>query len=246
MIHHPDQLFIGAPRGPSLRKTLDVIQSKLRTLCDFRGRRLLDVGCGSGTFTRLFAEHYEEVYGIDVQEKFLSMFRESVAGNNKFHILEMSASQMKFPDGFFDTIVTIETLEHVPDLSRTVAECARVLRGGGELLLTVPNRFFPFENHGIRIGNWERHGRFPLLPWIPILHDRLSLARVFTVRDLDALFLPCGFQRKAVTYAWPTFEHGGNRLQPMLQPLFPLMRLMENSPLRFLGTSVIVKYTRCG
>jgi len=49
-----DQLFVGTPRSPSLRKTLDVMISKLKTLCGFRGRRLLDV-VYSGGFGRQLA-----------------------------------------------------------------------------------------------------------------------------------------------------------------------------------------------
>jgi hypothetical protein len=119
-----------------------------------------------------------------------------------------------------------------------------VLRSGGELLITVPNRWFPFENHGMRIGSREFATRIPLLPYLPWLHRRLSLARVFTVRDLDSLFVTRGLKRVAVDYAWPTFEHGGNPLQRFLRPLFGLMRWLEQSPLRLLGTSVVVRYVK--
>ena len=156
----------------------------------------------------------------------------------------MSASAMTFPDAHFDTIVSIETLEHIPDLAGAAKEMHRVLRPGGELLITVPNRWFPFENHGMRIGSWERHGRIPLLTYLPFLHRRWSLARVFKASDLDALFVPHGMERTATAYAWPTFEHGGNRLQPLLKPLFGAMRALEESPLRMFGTSVIVRYIR--
>jgi SAM-dependent methyltransferase len=156
----------------------------------------------------------------------------------------MSASAMTFPAAHFDTVVTIETLEHVPDLAGAACEICRVLRPRGELLITVPNRWFPFENHGIRIGSWERHGRIPLLPYLPMLHRRFSVARVFKVRDLDLLFVNEGLRRVAVDYAWPTFEHGGNRLQPLLRPLFGLMRTLEGSPVRMFGSSVIVRYVK--
>ena len=96
----------------------------------------------------------------------------------------------------------------------------------------------------MRIGTWERHGRIPFLTYLPWLHRRLSLARVFKVADLDSLFVAGGLKRVAVDYAWPTFEHGGNRLQPFLRPLFGLMRAMERSPVRLFGSSVIVRYVK--
>ena len=45
----------------------------------------------------------------------------------------------------------------------------------------------------MRIGGRDYPGRVPLLTYIPPLHDRWSLARVFTVRSLDRLFAPLGF-----------------------------------------------------
>jgi SAM-dependent methyltransferase len=237
--------IIGAPRSASCLRTLEVIVGKLRRLGEFQpGGRLLDVGCGDGVFTIELGRGFREVYGIDVQEAFLSRFRETVRGDSKFSVLNVSAAAMGFPDAFFDTIVTVETLEHVADLAGTAVEICRVLRPGGELLITVPNRWFPFENHGIRIGSWEKGGRIPLLTYWPWLHRRLALARVFTVADLDRLFVGNGLKRAGVDYAWPTFEHGGNPFQRYLRPLFGLMRRMENSPLRMFGSSVVVRYTK--
>lgn len=200
------------------------------------------MGCGAGIFTKVLGEDFREVYGIDVQEPFLAKFREDVGTDSKFKVLNVSAAAMGFPDGFFDTIVSIETLEHVADLENAAAEIRRVLRPGGQLLITVPNRWFPFENHGIRIGKWEKGGRIPLITYWPWLHRRIAMARVFTVADLDRLFLKRGLRRSGVDYAWPTFEHGGNPFQRFLRPLFGLMRKMENSPLRMFGSSVVVRY----
>ncbi len=239
-------LYIGAARGRGCTKTINVITSKLKSLGDFTGKRLLDVGCGGGTFTTHLGAGFEEVHGIDVQEEGLEKFRAAVAGDPKYIISNMSASAMDYPDSHFDTIVTIETLEHVPDLQTASAEIYRTLKPGGDLLITVPNRWFPFENHGMRLGTKEWHGRVPLLTYLPWLHRRISLARVFTVANLDTLFVPHGLKRTNVDYAWPTFEHGGNALQPLVKPLFGVMRALEASPLRMFGTSVVVRYEKPG
>ena len=244
MLQHQQTLYVGAPRSAGCYKTLDVITGKLRRLGKFSAHRLLDVGCGDGTFTAVLGKDFCEVHGIDVQEPYLARFRESVKDDGRFQISNMSASEMSFPENYFDTIVTIETLEHVLDLPGAAREMCRVLKPGGELLITVPNRWFPFENHGMRIGSRLVGGRIPLLPYVPWLHRRWALARVFTVRDLDSLFVTNGLTRACVDYAWPTFEHGGNRFQRFLKPLFGLMRKMERSPFRMFGSSVITKYTK--
>ena len=204
----------------------------------------MDIGCGDGSFTTMLSDDFNEVHGIDVQDNYLSAFRDLVRDCPRYIINNMSASEMTFPDGYFDKIVSIETLEHVPDLENAAHHIARVLATGGEFILTVPNRWFPFENHGIQIGQWKKAGRIPLLPYIPWLHKRFAQARVFTVRQLDRLFIPNGLKRVAVDYAWPTFEHGGNALQPFIKHFFRLMRVLEESPVRLFGSSVIVKYIR--
>ena len=96
-----------------------------------------------------------------------------------------------------DAIVTIETLEHVADLQGVALEVARVLRQGGELIITVPNRLYPIEGHGGTVFG-RHYSRLPLITWVPWLHSRVGSARVFTVGSLDRLFVPLGFRRRAV------------------------------------------------
>ena len=66
----------------------------------------------------------------------------------------MSSCKMDFPNEYFDAILTIEAIEHIPNLISAISEFYRVLKKGGELIITCPNRLFPFENHGIMIYNF--------------------------------------------------------------------------------------------
>lgn len=235
---------MGAARDAGTFRTLSVVCGMLRRLGRFDGQRLLDVGCGTGAFTVELGKPFEEVVGVDVQTNYLDAFRARAAGDPRFRVLEMAAERLDFPDEYFDTIVSIETLEHVTDPNQAAAEMARVLKPGGELLITAPNRLFPFENHGVRIGGRVWHGRVPLLPYIPLLHDKFSVARVFTASSLKRLFVPLGLFHKRSAWLWPTFEHGGNALQPLLRPMFGLMRAMERSPLRMFGSSVVCVFEK--
>ncbi len=226
-------------------RTVEVFLEKLRSISDWQGQRLLDVGCGDGTFTLQLGENFSEVYGVDVQEHYLAKFRESVSHRGNYHVMNMSSSAMDFPDEFFDKVVTLETLEHVDNLQATAAEIMRVTKYGGEIVISVPNRLFPCEGHGADIGRISMN-RAPLLTYFPALHKKYARARVFLVRDLDSLFIPLGARRLGLDYLWPTFEHGGNKLQGLLKPLFPAMRVCEKSPLpiRMFGTSILLKYRK--
>jgi SAM-dependent methyltransferase len=237
--------IVGAPRNQDCRRTIGVFRDKLAALAPLQGERLLDVGCGEGSFTEAIAANgYREIVGIDVQEHWLEHFRMRVKGDPRYRILNMSASEMTFAAGYFDTVLTVEAIEHIPDLKGAAAEMARVLKPGGDLVLTCPNRWFPFENHGFRWRGREIGCRVPLLPYLPPLHDRLSLARVFTVHRLKHVFGAAGLRLAAVDYVWPTFEHQGNPFQSLLKGMFGVMRLAERSPLRMFGSSVLARFVK--
>lgn len=240
-----DKQIIGATRDESLGKTIEVFLEKLRAISNWQGQRLLDVGCGDGTFTLRLGENFSEVYGVDVQEHYLAKFRESVSGRGNYRVMHMSAAEMDFPDEFFDKVVTLETLEHVDNLQAAAAEIIRVTKYGGEIVISVPNRLFPCENHGADFGRISL-SRAPLLTYLPSLHKKYAKARAFLVRDLDRLFIPLGAQRVGLDYLWPTFEHGGNKLQCLLKSLFPAMRACEKAPMsvRMFGTSILLKYRK--
>jgi SAM-dependent methyltransferase len=101
-----------------------------------RGRRVLDLGCRSGAFTRHFLEG-NEVVGLDVDRAALAKAAElgieTVVGDVE--------DTLPFADESFDVVVAGELLEHLRFPDALVAETRRVLRPGGVLVGSVPNAF---------------------------------------------------------------------------------------------------------
>jgi ubiquinone/menaquinone biosynthesis C-methylase UbiE len=135
--------IVGHARSEALSRTRDLFVERLRSIGHLQGARMLDVGCGDGTFTIPLGEKFREVYGIDIQEFNIEAFRRKLASDSKHKPLIQSATSMDFPDAYFDSIISIETFEHIDDPAKAAEECRRVLKPGGELLITVPNRWFP-------------------------------------------------------------------------------------------------------
>ena len=102
-----------------------------------RPRSVLDVGCGEGVLTNLWAERLGEgrVVGIDLDdEKLRAEWATRERPNLELRCEE--ATSLSFAKGEFDLAAAIEVLEHVPDAEATVAEMARVAER--YLLVSVP------------------------------------------------------------------------------------------------------------
>jgi SAM-dependent methyltransferase len=101
-----------------------------------RGRRILDLGCRSGAFTKHFLEG-NEVVGLDVDraalEKAAALGIETLVANVE--------EPLPLGDSSFDAVVVGELLEHMRFPAAVIAEVWRVLRPSGVLVGSVPNAF---------------------------------------------------------------------------------------------------------
>lgn len=106
----------------------------------FRGRRLvrpvLDLGCGDGIFAEvLFGPGARVCYGLDSDPVELAKAR---ARRVYRTLLFAHADAIPLPDHACASVYSNSALEHIPALDATLREVRRVLRPGGELLVTVP------------------------------------------------------------------------------------------------------------
>jgi 2-polyprenyl-3-methyl-5-hydroxy-6-metoxy-1,4-benzoquinol methylase len=156
-------------------------------------------------------QSFDEIAGIDVEPDRLEDFRAHAPADPIHTIKQMSASAIDFPGDFFSLVTAFEVLEHVAELAPAIREVVRVCRPGGLIVISVPQVWFPFENHGIAIGTTTYRGKVPLLPYIRPLHRKYSLARVFSSRQMDRLFLSEGTTILATGYVAPQFERAASR-----------------------------------
>ncbi|MFD6095419.1 class I SAM-dependent methyltransferase [Nocardiopsis flavescens] len=202
-----------------------------------RGDRLLDVGCGDGTYTVELAGGYVRVDAIDLEPQRLDAFTERIAGTpleDRIGVHKMSADSLAFDPNTFDRVTAFEAVEHIEDLEGSLAEIHRVLKPGGALSLTTPNRWFPFETHGVLWGQRRRSGlTAPFLPWVRPLHERMSDARVFTTQELGRLLRGAGLRVRAIDYLMPPLDRRPRPLQNLSDGL-------EGTPLRVFGMAVAV------
>lgn len=102
-----------------------------------RGRRVMDIASGEGYGTAALGKAGAAlVIGMDIAPDACAHARNRYGVN----ICAASAQDLPLPPACLDVVVSFETIEHVPDPRRCVAEFARVLAPGGLLIISTPNR----------------------------------------------------------------------------------------------------------
>jgi ubiquinone/menaquinone biosynthesis C-methylase UbiE len=107
------------------------------------GKRVLDIGCGTGYGTAELAKHAATTIGIDIAPDALDYARSHYAG---VHFDQAPAHKLPFPDQSFDLITAFEVIEHLTDWCTLAGEARRVLRHDGLFLVSTPNKRYYTES----------------------------------------------------------------------------------------------------
>ena len=184
----------------------DYIQSCLeRALGEdaLRQQPVLEVGCGGGLICEELARRGANMVGLDPSPAALRTAREHAEQSDladRISYEQGRAEQLPYADASFSAIVCLDVLEHVQDLSSTIAEIARVLAPGGVFVFDTINRTLLARIALIWYGE-----HFPSGGLTPGIHDyrafikpaelraRLA-ANNLTVHELTG-FMPRGFVR---------------------------------------------------
>jgi SAM-dependent methyltransferase len=100
------------------------------------GALVLDLACGEGYGASELASTGHRVIGLDLEAPVLI---EAARRYPRATFVAGDAFRLPFPDGVFDAVGALQTIEHVSATGAFVAECARVLKPGGIAYLTTPN-----------------------------------------------------------------------------------------------------------
>lgn len=107
-------------------------------LRNVQGRRLLEIGCGTGHWSHFFSEFGFEVTGVDISERMINIAQSKGIANTSFQIAD--GHSLPFKNGVFDVTAAIVTLEFVCNVELVLREMVRCTRqGGGQLLIGVLN-----------------------------------------------------------------------------------------------------------
>ena len=131
---------------PSGKKNIDFRKAKVKFVHELvkwsdldklsKGSRILDVGCGIGGSSRILAKHYGfNVTGITISPAQVKRARQLTPSGLNCNFQVMDALDLKFEDGSFDGVWSVEAGAHMNDKSKFADEMLRTLRPGGYLAL---------------------------------------------------------------------------------------------------------------
>lgn len=133
-------------------KRLSVIYDELLKE-NIKGKHLLDAGCGTGWFSARAVQKGAKVTSLDLGPNLLNQVKKKCKSTRVIG----SVLKIPFPKNTFDVVVSSEVIEHTPDPTKALAEFYRVLKPGGVLVVTTPNKRWDF---ALQIAN-----KFNLRPY---------------------------------------------------------------------------------
>lgn len=199
------------------------------------GGRVLVDGSGVGTYVERLGAVAAQTHGLDIEF-------ERVAEGAKRGLARLvcgAGERLPYADNSFDVVLSHEVIEHVQDDRQATREMVRVLRPGGRLVMFCPNRWYPFETHGIYWRGQYRFGNIPLVNYLPdVWRNQLAPhVRAYTLRGLRSLFeaLPVTVAHHSVIYGG--YDNLIARFGALGKVLRGALYVLENTPLQVFGLS---------
>lgn len=115
----------------------------MQALAPVAGERLLEIGCGTGYYTRALTNLGVRVTATEYSPNYLAQAMRLVGEHPSVTFRVEDAQSLTLSDDAFDAVLMSEVIEHLPDREAALSEACRVTRPGGRLVLTTPSRFSP-------------------------------------------------------------------------------------------------------
>jgi ubiquinone/menaquinone biosynthesis C-methylase UbiE len=119
-----------------LGRRLEIVFDELLEGQSIDGKTVLDAGCGTGWFSQRATELGAEVTALDIGVKLLEKTRQKCGAA----LVAGDACRLPFHGAAFDVVMSSECIEHTQDPLGAIGEMCRVLKPGGTLIVTVPNK----------------------------------------------------------------------------------------------------------
>jgi SAM-dependent methyltransferase len=196
--------------------------------------KAVDLGCGTGAFTSRLQRYGFDLHGVDISTQSVARASHKFP-QVSFHVGDIEATP--FPAGDFDVVFLSSVLHHFPDLTRTVAECGRILKPGGILLACDPHRGNP--------AMWMyrcKNSPFYSSKGVTENEEPLAKAALFRAFQVEPFV-----EVQVSAISGITYKHIASRVALMFLPAYNLLdRCFDLPPLRDRFGSFLITYASKG
>lgn len=98
---------------------------------------IIDLGCGTGTYTRKLSKVASEVYGVDFSPEMIKIAKKR-NGKTKYTVADLER-ELPFEDNKFKLALSIMVLHSLPNITNTLKETYRILKPNGRLIVVIPH-----------------------------------------------------------------------------------------------------------
>ncbi len=125
-------------------QNLFLMPKMLEMIGEVRSRKVLDLGCGEGTYSRELSRRGAKVTGIDGSARLIEVAKERADGEERRveYICANASAMDEIAPTSFDLVMAAMSLMNVEDYAGAVRECHRVLKSGGELAMSITHPCF--------------------------------------------------------------------------------------------------------
>lgn len=180
-------------------------------LGEVTGRRVLEVGCGSGILTAWLVEHGAAVTAFDVSEQMVALARNAVGDEASLLVADLGEPLTFAADGSFDLVVASLALHYVEDWRHIFRELHRVLVAGGVVV---------FSTH------------HPTMDWVHSPSDYFATKQVTERWHKGSDEFDVTFYRRPLTAMTQAISSSGFVIEQLVEPE-PLLELRERDPVAY-------------
>lgn len=197
---------------------------ELVALVPQQARRVLDVGCAAGMMGAALKERgVAEVVGVEINPV---AAREAATRLDKVIVGDIEEIELTYPEGYFDTIVLGDVLEHLRDPWNLLKRLRRYLAEGGKIVASIPNVAHISVIRDLIRGEW-RYADIGIL-------DRTHL-RFFTLSSIREMFANAGYRITSVAGV-------KGELNPEERELVNFLRSSRVAPPTFAEEAPVIQY----
>ena len=201
--------------------------------------KVLEIGSGIGNISACFLEDGRALYLTDIRDNYLAYLKNQFQGNSKvsgIHKLDLVHPDFDtiYADllGSLDALFALNVVEHIEDDLQAIANCKKLLKKGGRLLILVPAYQALYNGFDVGLEHYRRYNKKTLSALFEKNNIKITRSQYFNFIGIFGWFVSGSILKKE------TIPKGQMKVYNMLVPVF---RIIDRMVLNRMGLSVIVE-----